>query len=515
MCMSGRSRIQPACNARTGTAGGPSVWDCARRDVSFNSVPRSPLHRRLLWRLGITLAAFCAGWLATFGVRAAVTASTPAGWASERAALEEAQNRAAAWATVTGYRLTAVMSTTADDDFAETLAVFEIAEPLPIDAVVEPGAAQAVLVRAVAPVVDSREAPIEFAIDASSSPGASVFRGTWEVGELTFYCALAPSGPTQSLVVMATRTQEVALHTAAFDSAVASLEGIAAPVTPLPRGTWRFGALLGWLLVGGVVYGGVVATADRSGDHVRNGQRSALVLAVLSMAAGITAYTLLGDQTTSLRLANVSREWMTVEIAAPGAIAAVLLWVLPRMLSGGKVVRSAPSGGAFAGRTGPAVPRLYNPDGPTEPRVAPESQTDSAASARLDPIPIPSAADVAPRGADLSDYMEDTSLTQPTHSTDQSTGSGSSYDEVDEDMKTRVASIGVPGSVISDKTPVPADSVHGEYGISHRGPPPAPPPSASPGASAPSHSPERDIEEKTPVPADSSHHGQYSISKKE
>lgn len=159
------------------------------------------------------------------------------------------------------------------------------------------------------------------------------------------------------------------------------------------------------------------------------------------------------------------------------------------------MVRSAPTGGAFAGRTGPAVPRLYDPDAPADPAPAPP------------PVPVPDLQELAGDLADLStgfDEPEATADPVPLREPEP-------HKELE--GKNRLAAIGAPSYVVEDKTPVPTDAVHGEYGISRASsPPPRPPP---PDDSGRAWAPQHVVEDKTPIPAESFDHGPYSITKKE
>jgi hypothetical protein len=416
-------------------------------------------------RAGCAFAAIVATVVALLAgpALAAVSIDTPAGWAADQAAQPQARSRAQAWAVATGYRLVTVASTTTQDDFAETLAVLEIAEPLSGAAIEEADGARDVLARAASLVVDSREPPAEFSTEDSPVPGATLLMGRWDVGDLTYRVALAPSGPTQSLVVLAARTQEAPLHRAAFTGAVDSMQGVTPPIAPFPRNTWRFGALVIWLLVAGGTFGLVTATADRAGDHAETARRSAGVLVVLSLVAGVAVFTMLGSELAALQLARVSRMWMTVEVASLGAILGAVMWVAARGLGNQARVQSAPTGGVYAGKSGPGLVQV------------PQGQES------------PPATDAAPRALDLPTDTGDAQLEGHSHEA-ASLQSASIYEGVDEDMKTRVAHVGN------------ADAAS-EVRPGARRPPP--PPGARPGA----------IRERAPAHQASFRDGRYNITK--
>jgi hypothetical protein len=169
-----------------------------------------------------------------------------------------------------------------------------------------------------------------------------------------------------------------------FSEVVEDLDGVLAPVTPFPVQGWRVGALITWLVLAFLVYFVVAITADRAGDHVPNGRRTAFALLMLAVVAGGVAFVVLGGQLMELRVADVSRERVVAEVAGLGGVVALAVLLVTRWMGRPRMVASAPGVGAYASRTSgfPAAKGLYDSSGVDLLKV-----DSSESPARLTPEP--------------------------------------------------------------------------------------------------------------------------------
>jgi hypothetical protein len=279
-------------------------------------------------------------------------------------------------------RMAAVMSTASRDDFSETLVVLEAATPLNASDLADEGLTAAVLARAAQPVIGTDDPPLTFGRELIGDK--AVVYGSWQVDDLSYRIALAPWGPKHSMVVLVTRAAEEALYRSVFSDIVAGLDGVLAPVTPFALKTWRIGALVIWLVVALLAYLIVAAAADRAGDYVPNGRRTAFALLMLAVVAGGLAFVVLGGQLTELRVADVSRERVVGEVTGLGGVMALLIVLVTRWLGRPRMIASAPGVGAFAGKTGAfkAAKGLYDSSGVDLVKV-----DSSESPARLTPEP--------------------------------------------------------------------------------------------------------------------------------
>jgi hypothetical protein len=296
--------------------------------------------------------------------------SPPSGWADGAAADDEARRRADAWAQAWGADVRQVFSTRADDGFAETLAILDVAAPIPVEALADLDAGRTWLeprvTEALGPTATLEPDGLE--LRARSEPGVAVLRGRVRLTDRIAHVAVAPTGARHLAVVLLLPEAEEVLYRSVFDDAVGGLSGLRRPVAPLRRGLLRAVALLSWLLVGS---GLAVVWTRRSLPHpgVRvAGRQAAAALLVAAVLVLLLAGSLLGDSTVELALAGSTPWGFALELALGGLAMAVLvlagteLW--ERRL---EPVASAPESGTYARsstaphRTASSLPRPAAP----------------------------------------------------------------------------------------------------------------------------------------------------------
>ena len=301
--------------------------------------------RLVLW----ALLALIALW--SEAARAAVTVPTPAGW-SRAGIAEDARARVEGWAAQAGGKVDSIATPRSDDDYTEVLAVIELGGALPAPALAaEPGE------HAVAALLYDAQALLGVEGDPSASgrvelrdPDLAALWGRWDVGEETFYLALAPAGRTHAAIVLAIQSHDSVLYESVFTDLLPQIDDAAASVVPYPRGRWIAIAWVAWA-IGAAVIAFVVARVDLALGAAAVATRTAGVLSALALAVFAIVFFSLGSQTAGLAALGVSPAWHALELAGGGVGAAILVWVGAQIFERGrKPVSSAPSDGAFAPR---------------------------------------------------------------------------------------------------------------------------------------------------------------------
>ncbi len=297
----------------------------------------------------VTSAVLVIGLLASSGpAHAAVRVAASQTWLESNDAAVEARRRAGRWSEALGLRMTQVLSSGPDDRFAETVAVFERAEPLPEAVLDDETRALARMSELVGAVVgfDDPEALELRTLDS----GAKIVWARWIVDDLAYECVLAPSGETTSVVIMAVLADELPRQRAALDQALVGLEGVSQPIAEFSLPAWRWGSLALWLILAAGLHASMLAFVDRERDHRQAGHRAALLLLPVVVLGCVAAWLWLRGQEPAVLAAGTSVPKLLGWIGVWGlAAVAGLLLVASRFDRG--LVRSAPASGAFASGT--------------------------------------------------------------------------------------------------------------------------------------------------------------------
>lgn len=358
---------------------------------------------RSLW-LPWAVVAF---WLLfAVGAQAAVELRRPpAGWASTPS--EQAVERADDWANVLGGRVDEVFSTRGDDEFSETLAVIGLPGAMKPEAVRDPAST---LTRTFEELFESEPADTR-----AAQRGAPVLVGAWSEDGVLFEVALVSAGPRRAAVILAVREEERSLYGRVFEDVLDNLAGIAAPLPPFDVVTWRWGTVIGWAAFLVLTWLGFAAT-ERGRDGAGAIGRAVAVICVLAaIAVSAAAYVSLADQVPSLRLAEVQRGRMAIEVAVGGLLAALVAWFLGVLRdSTVRRVESAPTGGTFSGSARTMSSNLVPPTRPamlTDPGhgMSPEALDKADMEAMRQPkrtlVGAPSLAAAAAKGDDEFDRV--------------------------------------------------------------------------------------------------------------
>lgn len=244
-------------------------------------------------------------------------------------------------------RLVTTWSTQRDDDFTETMALIEVAGPLPPLGDREPGE---VLLALAGPLVpeDVELAGARAVENEDERPPTLVAH--WTNGERVQHLAVASSGATHSLIVMEVQASEASLYASTFDTLVEGLEGIAAPVHPFPLSRWRWATFWGWLSLAGAVGSVLRITMMRSIGWIL--QIVAVICVGCAIAAGAAVFLGLSDRMHEMELAATSPMAVATETAFMGAVVAGLALAGAVLLrTRQRPVKSAPADGIYASRS--------------------------------------------------------------------------------------------------------------------------------------------------------------------
>ena len=351
--------------------------------------------------VGFVLAyLLCASAQATVSV-----AAPPRGFVQPAA--RQAEARANDWAAVVDGRVAEVFSTEDADGYYETLAVIEVPGPLRSDLVIEPERA---LLDVFDEVLGPNEPPATASVelDDEGRPGAIHGRFDGEGGE-TWFVALASSGPSHALVIMAVQTDEVSLYERSFATIVDELEGTAPPLASFRLARWRIGAASGWLMFGALAW--LVVARMRNGDTAMERARLVAVACVaVAVAVFALAWFALEPSSDALALLGLSRGWVAAEAALGGIVAAIVVLIAGAIRNPGTArIQSAPEGGVY-GRGRPPLPLRRTPppmdivpariDGPST--LAPASDpppTETTVRSYPPPPPKPQATETTVRSS--------------------------------------------------------------------------------------------------------------------
>lgn len=296
------------------------------------------------------------------------TIATPMGW-SARDPDDRARERVATWlARRTDARAKTVLTTGSTDDFAEVLAVIEIEGPYD-----EARTPELELERAIDQLMpyDASTATL-----TSTTERPTIVTAAWTKGTVWYRVALVPTGNKRALVVLSVLTSELPLYARAFDDAMAGLTGAEAPVHPFDHGRWRTIALACWLVPAALLLALALWRRPFGVRYVWIGRGFALTLFAASVVAAMIVHARMVPRTGELSMAGLSPETLTAETVSYGIATAVACWIIGTVLARrDRPVESAPTSGAFAGRSSssssslsiPIVPkqreRVRHPDG--------------------------------------------------------------------------------------------------------------------------------------------------------
>lgn len=269
-------------------------------------------------------------------------------WRESADAAPDARRRASRWTDVLGLRMVQVLSTDPDDRFAETIAVFERAEPIPAQVFARPEQAIASLRDMVGDLVGT--APPKASELRTLASGSQIVWAQWIVDDLAYECVLAPSNDSASLIVVAVLASQLGDERAELDRIYASLEGVTAPMPAFSLPVWRWGSLALWVALAIGLHVLMLRFVDRDRDHRQAGMRAALILAPVVLAGTLVVRSLLLERELALIHAGTSVMGLTTWIGVVG-LCVVGLHVLLAQREDRGVVRSAPASGAFASGT--------------------------------------------------------------------------------------------------------------------------------------------------------------------
>lgn len=294
--------------------------------------------------LAALLVALVAMRSATVAAEAAVI--PPSGWWVSSGAAPEAQRRADEWKRQLNLPITQVMSSPFDDRFRETIAVFQLPDPVRAEDFADETAAQALLQTTVTGIVGGAT-PNEHGLRQTGT-GEAVAWARWTIDKISYDCVLAPSGEDSTLIVMAVRTSALEDHRNILDRVVRDLDGVTAAMPSFSLLAWRGGSIALWLILGLLLHGLMLRFVDTEGDHNQAGRRAATVNFVCVLVGSIAAYVTLGDLELALVHAGTSVGGTTAWVMASGICIAGLHFMVAAQLDRG-VVRSAPTSGVYSG----------------------------------------------------------------------------------------------------------------------------------------------------------------------
>jgi hypothetical protein len=269
-------------------------------------------------------------------------------WLESSDAAPDARRRAGRWAEALDLRMVQVLSTDADDRFAETIAVFERSAPIPEQAFATQEQALASLAGMVGELVGTTP-PVASELRTLAS-GERIVWAQWIVDDLAYEFVLAPSGETASLIVVAVLASQLSAERAELDGIYASLEGVTAPMPVFSLPIWRWGWLALWLALAAGLHVLMLAFVDRHRDHGQAGIRAAGLLVPVIVVGTLIARALLIDRELALTHAGASVTGLVTWIGVTGLCVAAVQVLLAQRVDRG-VVRSAPASGAFASGT--------------------------------------------------------------------------------------------------------------------------------------------------------------------
>ena len=278
-------------------------------------------------------------------------ADAPSGWGEGS---PDAVARAEEWADALGGSVDEVFSTRAGDGFAETLALVSVPVAMSPGADLNPERA---LEEAVGSLFEAAPTSPRF---REGTDGAPVVTGIWTEDGIVYQVAVVSGGPSQGVVFLAVRESEQSLYATIFDEAVESIAGAAPPLSPFESGPWRTGSLIGWLLTLIISWLVIANTSVGQDGAAAVGRSVAVVCIFLAVVTGSIAYMTLIDEAGPLRLANLTRSRVALEVAAGGTLAALIAWFLGALRDGTvRRVESAPAGrGTFSGSARTLAPNL-------------------------------------------------------------------------------------------------------------------------------------------------------------
>ncbi|MEX1365852.1 MAG: hypothetical protein AB1Z98_22180 [Nannocystaceae bacterium] len=316
------------------------VWGSARGHAE-----RAALLVGLLW-----------SWLSFAAVAGAAPLTLPFGWSDGDGAAVQARERANAWANAWRGRVDQVMSTAADDDFVETLAMIESEVPLPEGVLDELPSARPWLAERLTMALGPGASldPESVQLLERDADGVAVLRGRGRAGDTVVWVAVGPRGPRHVVVVMQVAAGEQVLYAAIFDAAIDELSGLRPPATPFPSGTVHVVAWLAWLALG---LGGAITWIRR--NLPRSGVRAASrqVAAVLGGAALlvlVAARLALGGSAVELSLVDSTPWVFALQLAMGGPVIALLVIAAAELIERQPtLVASAPPQGSFANSGSP------------------------------------------------------------------------------------------------------------------------------------------------------------------
>lgn len=324
----------------------------------------------LPWLLAVLM--LCVAQIAS----AAVRVDTPVGWRSVDDGA--ARRRVDAWvAERNDVRVLEVLTTEGRDDFAEVMALLEIDGVLDRTQTIEHELARAT--EGLLPWDATAR------VRTDDLEGLPRMQAHWDADGIAYDVALVPSGEHRTLLVQATLASETTLYQAPWATALASMRGATEPVAAFDRASWRRRSALAWAIGGTLLFGLLLWLRPFGVGAITIGRASAAVFLAIAVIVGLAVRDRLGDSTTALRIAGLSRDTLSAELAAHGIFAAVAAWLVGQIWGRREgVIASAPVIGPFADRTGHGAPL---PQIPIVPR--PHARAHEDGPSRLEAVTVP------------------------------------------------------------------------------------------------------------------------------
>ncbi len=308
---------------------------------------------------------------------AAVRVDTPVGW--RRVDDGAARRRVDAWVEGrSDVRVLEVLTTEGRDDFSEVMALLEIDGVLDRTQTSELELAR--VTEGLLPWTTTAR------VRTDDLEGLPRMQAHWDADAIAYDIALVPSGEHRTLLVQATLASETTLYQAPWATAIASMRGATEPVAAFDRASWRRRSAIAWGVGGTLLLALLLWLRPFGAGAIVVGRAVAVVFLAIAVIVGVAVHDRLGDSTTALRIAGLSRDTLSAELAAHGIFAAVAAWLVGQLWGRGEgVIASAPVLGAFADRTGHGSAPL--PQIPIVPRPSARAHEDGPS--RLEAVTVP------------------------------------------------------------------------------------------------------------------------------
>lgn len=341
-------------------------------------------------KFGVAAWVLLSIWIGVASTTLAASVVVPSGWRQGDAVTAEARDRAERWARAWQGEVVALASTAADDSLSETLALIEVAAPLPAELLTDTEAATPwMLARMQEAFGGSATVPTEsIELRHTAKRGVAIVVGRGNVEGQLGLVAFAPRGAHYLALVLWIDAEDEILYGTVFEDALGGLGDLQAPIAPFPVASTILVAWLLWLGLG-LGLGGWWVHRGRATPGPRVAGRQAAVVIALVAVVLLTAVGMsLGNAQAELALAD-STPWGLAMYTSVGGVAVtlVLLLVGEGLERSQRTVASAPTQGTFAHRsTADLTPTASPSPAPeTAPLASPAATPTDEADERVRP----------------------------------------------------------------------------------------------------------------------------------